>query len=91
MKLLNGYAAIKREESETKTQGGIVLANEVHPDRGTVVALSEHSLNTKGNPVPWDIQVGDKVVFGQFSGLTVKVEEEELLLMKEGEIFAVVD
>ena len=90
LKLINGYAAVKRSQPTNKTSGGIILTQDDHPDQGVIVALSEKNYTSSQKEVPWDVEVGDTIIFGKFSGVTIQHEGEEYLLMKESEIFAVV-
>jgi len=85
---------IKRSEEETKSAGGIVLpgAAAEKPNHGEVVAVGSGKVLDNGEIRPVAVKVGDKVVFGQYSGSnTVKVDGEELLIMNESELYAVVE
>ena len=88
---LHDRVVIRRVEEETKTAGGILLPGSAaeKPSQGEVVAVGNGSIKDNGDVRPLDVKVGDKVLFGQYSGSTVKVDGEELLIMKESEIFAV--
>ena len=90
---LHDRVVIRREEEETKTSGGIVLPGSAteKPSRGEVVAVGNGKLQDNGEVRPLDVKKGDKVIFGQFAGNTVKVEGEELLIMSENEILAVIE
>ncbi|MDI9329794.1 MAG: co-chaperone GroES [Alphaproteobacteria bacterium] len=92
LKPLHDRVVVKRLENETKTASGIVIPDNAaeKPDQGEVLAVGEGKKNDKGERLPVDVKVGDIVVFGKYSGQTVKVEGEELLVMKEEDIFAVV-
>lgn len=83
---------IRRVEEETKTAGGILLPGSAaeKPSQGEVVAVGKGRVD-EDEIYPLDVKVGDKVLFGQYSGSTVKVDGEELLIMKESEIFAVIE
>ena len=83
---------VKRLENETKTASGIVLPENAaeKPDQGEVLAVG-HGRFEEGKQVPMNVKVGDRVLFGKYSGQTVKVDGEELLVMKEDDLFAVVD
>jgi chaperonin GroES len=88
---LHDRVVISRLEEETKTAGGILLPGSAaeKPSQGVVVAVGKGSLGENGKIRPLDVQVGDKVLFGQYAGTTVKVDGEELLIMKEGDILAI--
>ena len=88
---LHDRVVIRRVEEETKTAGGILLPGSAaeKPSQGEVVAVGNGIIKDNGDVRPLDVKVGDKVLFGQYSGSTVKVDGEELLIMKESEILAV--
>ena len=90
---LHDRVLIRREEEETKTAGGIVLPDSAaeKPQRGEVLAVGNGKVNDNGDVRPLDVKVGDKVIFGQFAGNTVKIDGEELLIMTENEIQAVIE
>ena len=92
LKPLHDSVVVKRLENETKTASGIVIPDNAaeKPDQGQIVAVGEGKKNDKGDRLPMDVKVGDIVVFGKYSGQTVKVDGEELLVMKEEDLFAVV-
>ncbi|HMU87252.1 MAG TPA: co-chaperone GroES [Agitococcus sp.] len=90
---LHDRVVIRREEQETKTAGGIVLPGSAaeKPSQGEVIAVGNGQITESGEVRPLDVKVGDKVLFGQYSGSTVKVDGEELLIMKESEILGVLE
>lgn len=90
---LHDRVVVRREEEETKTAGGIVLPGSAaeKPSRGEVIAVGNGKVNENGDVRPLDVKAGDKVIFGQFAGNTVKVDGDELLVMKEEEILAVIE
>ncbi|ASK34824.1 co-chaperone GroES [Alloalcanivorax mobilis] len=90
---LHDRVLVRREEEETKSAGGIVLPGSAaeKPSRGEVIAAGNGKIQENGDVRPLDVKVGDKVIFGQYSGSTVKVEGEELLIMSEAEILAVIE
>jgi chaperonin GroES len=90
---LHDRVLVRREEEETKTAGGIVLPGSAaeKPSRGVVIAAGKGKVNDKGEVRPVDVKAGDKVIFGQYAGSTVKVNGEELLIMSENEILAVIE
>ena len=90
---LHDRVLVRREEEETKTAGGIVLPGSAaeKPSRGEVIAVGNGKITENGDVRPLDVKAGDTVIFGQYAGSTVKVEGEELLIMSEAEILAVVE
>lgn len=90
---LHDRVVIRRVEEETKTAGGILLPGSAaeKPSQGVVVAVGNGIIKDNGEVRPLDVKAGDKVLFGQYAGSTVKVDGEELLMMKESEIFAVLE
>ena len=84
---------IKRMESETKSAGGIVIPDNAaeKPIKGEVIAVGKGKILENGEVRPLDLKVGDKVLFGKYSGNEVKVDGEELLVMKEDDIMAVIE
>ncbi len=90
---LHDRVVIRRAEEETKSAGGIVLPGSAteKPARGEVIAVGNGKINDKGEARPLDVKVGDQVIFGQYAGNTVKVDDEELLILNESEILAVVE
>ncbi len=83
---------VKRIESETKTASGIYIPDNAaeKPDQGEVLAVGPGKRNDKGDIAPMNVKVGDRVLFGKYSGQTVKVNGDELLVMKEDDLFAIV-
>ena len=90
---LHDRVVIRRVEEETKTAGGILLPGSAaeKPSQGEVVAVGNGLVAENGDVRQLDVKVGNKVLFGQYSGSTVKVDGEEFLIMKESEIFAVIE
>jgi chaperonin GroES len=90
---LHDRVIIKRLEEERKTASGIVIPDTAteKPDQGEVLAVGPGKRNDDGKLSPVDLKVGDKVLFGKYSGTTVKVEGDELLVMREEDIMAVVN
>ena len=90
---LHDRVIVKRIESETKTAPYIfILANSAEKtDQGEVLAGGPGKKNVKGELIALNIKVGDRVLFGKYSGQTVKVDGNELLVMKEDDLFAVVE
>ena len=90
---LHDRVLVRREEEETKTASGIVLPGSAaeKPSRGEVIAAGKGKISENGDVRPMDVKVGDKVIFGQYAGNTVKVDGEEFLIMTENEILAVIE
>ncbi len=90
---LHDRVIVKRLENETKTASGIVIPDAAteKPDQGEVLAVGPGKRNDKGGQMALNVKVGDRVLFGKYSGQSVKVNGEELLVMKEDDLFAVVE
>ena len=89
---LHDRIIVKRLEEERKTASGIVIPDTAaeKPDQGEVLAVGPGKKNEDGKVSPVDVKVGDKVLFGKYSGQTVKVDGDELLVMREEDIMAIV-
>jgi chaperonin GroES len=90
---LHDRVIVKRVEEERTTPGGIVIPDSAteKPIRGEVIAVGNGKILDNGDQRALDVKVGDKVLFGKFSGTEVKVDDEELLVMREDDIMAVVE
>lgn len=90
---LGDRVVVEREESQERTAGGIVLPDSAKdkPARGTIVALGTGRLLDDGSRAGFQVKVGDRVLFSQYAPDTVKLGEEELLLMREEDILAVIE
>jgi chaperonin GroES len=88
---LQDRVVVKRKEEETKSAGGIVLPGSAteKPAQGEVVAVGPGRLMDNGEIRPVDVKVGDTVLFGKYASNTVKIGDDELLILNEGEIFGV--
>ena len=88
---LQDRVVVKRKEEETKTAGGIVLPGSAaeKPSQGVVVAIGPGRYMEDGTVRKVDLKVGDKVIFGKYASNTIKVDDEELLILAEGEIYGV--
>ncbi len=89
---LHDRVIVKREEEEKTTAGGIVLPGSAaeKPSQGTIVAVGEGKIHESGQRTELCVKVGDKVLFGKFSGSEVKVDGEDYIIMREDEIFAII-
>ena len=90
---LHDRVIVKRLESETKTAGGIVIPDSAaeKPVQGKVVAAGKGKILEDGNVRPLDVKVGDKILFGKYSGTEVKVDGDELVVMREEDVMAVIE
>lgn len=90
---LHDRVVVKRMEEERKTASGIVIPDTAaeKPDQGEIVAIGAGKKDDKGNHMALDVKVGDRVLFGKYSGQTVKVDGQELLVMREEDIMGVIE
>lgn len=89
---LHDRVIVKRLDNERKTASGIVIPESAaeKPDQGEVVAVGPGKKTDDGKVLPVDLKAGDKVLFGKYAGQSVKVDGEELLVIREDEILAVI-
>ncbi|MFV8835160.1 MULTISPECIES: co-chaperone GroES [Aquisalimonas] len=90
---LHDRVIIKRMEEERTTPGGIVIPDSAaeKPIKGEIVAVGKGKVQENGEVRPLDVKVGDKVLFGKFAGTEVKVEGEDVLVMREEDVMAVIE
>ena len=90
---LHDRVIVKRLEEERKTASGIVIPDAAaeKPDQGQVLAVGPGKRDENGKHVTLDVKVGDRILFGKYAGQTVKVDGEELLVMREEDIMGVVE
>src|SRR5687767_15923881 len=90
---LHDRVIVKRLDEEKKTASGIVIPDSAaeKPDQGEVTAVGKGTRTDDGKIVPLDVKVGDRVLFGKYSGQTVRVKGDELLVMREEDIMGVVE
>ena len=90
---LHDRVVVRRIESEEKTAGGIIIPDTAQekPSEGEVIAVGLGARGEDGKVVPLDVKAGDRVLFGQWSGNEIKVDGEELLIMKESDIMGVIE
>ena len=90
---LQDRVVVRRLEEETKSAGGIVIPDSAteKPSQGEVLAVGPGKKLDSGSVQEMDLKVGDKILFGQYAGSTVKMEGEELLIMTEREVFGVIE
>ena len=90
---LHDRVVVKRIEAEDKTAGGIIIPDTAKekPMQGEIVAVGPGGRDENGKLVPIDVKAGDKVLFGKWSGTEVKLDGDELLIMKESDIMGVIE
>jgi len=90
---LHDRVVIRRLDSETKTAGGIIIPDTAaeKPQQGEVIAVGPGSRDENGKLVALDIKKGDRVLFGKWSGTEVKIDGQELLIMKESDVMGVIE
>ncbi|WP_404291272.1 co-chaperone GroES [Microvirga sp. RSM25] len=90
---LHDRIVVKRIDAEEKTAGGIIIPDTAKekPQQGEVIAVGPGARNEQGQLVPLDVRVGDTVLFGKWSGTEVKIDGEDLLIMKESDIMGVLE
>jgi chaperonin GroES len=90
---LHDRVVVRRLDEEKTTAGGIVLPDSAteKPMEGEVISVGNGKINENGDVRPLDVKAGDKVLFGKYSGTEVKVDGEELLIMREDDIMAIVE
>jgi chaperonin GroES len=90
---LHDRLVVRRIDSEEKTTGGIIIPDTAKekPQEGEVVAVGPGARNEKGELVPLELKAGDHVLFGKWSGTEVKIDGEDLLIMKESDVLGVIE
>ena len=90
---LHDRVVVRRVESEAKTKGGIIIPDTAKekPQEGEVLAVGSGARNEQGQIVALDVKVGDRVLFGKWSGTEIKIDGEELLIMKEADVMGVIE
>ena len=90
---LHDRVVVKRIEAEEKSAGGIIIPDTAKekPSQGEVIAVGPGGRDEAGKLIPIDIRAGDRVLFGKWSGTEVKIDGQELLIMKESDIMGVLD
>ena len=90
---LHDRVIVRRLEEERKSPGGIVIPDTAaeKPIRGKIVAVGKGKILENGNVRPLDLKVGDKILFGKYGGTEVKVDGDELLVMREEDVMAVIE
>ena len=90
---LHDRVVVRRVEEDTKTAGGIIIPDTAKekPQQGEVIAVGPGARDEQGKVVPLDVKAGDRVLFGKWSGTEVKIDGEDLLIMKESDILGVLE
>jgi chaperonin GroES len=85
--------ALRRVESEEKTAGGIIIPDTAKekPQEGEIIGVGPGARDEAGKLVPLDVKVGDRILFGKWSGTEVKIDGEDLLIMKESDVMGVIE
>ena len=89
---LQDRVVVRRIPEEEKTRGGIIIPDSAKekPSEGEVIAVGPGARNDKGEIVPVEVKAGDRVLFGKWSGTEVKIDGQELLIMKESDIMGII-
>jgi chaperonin GroES len=90
---LHDRVLVRRVEAEEKTKGGILIPDTAKekPQEGEVIAVGPGARDETGKLIPIDLKAGDRILFGKWSGTEIKIEGEELLIMKESDVMGVVE
>ena len=90
---LQDRVIVRRLEEEEKTKGGIIIPDTAKekPQEGKVIAVGKGKMTEDGKLIPLDVKVGDKILFGKYSGTEIKIEGEEHLIMREEDILGVIE
>ena len=90
---LHDRVVVRRLDAEAKTKGGIIIPDTAKekPKEGEIVAVGPGARDEKGKLVPIDLKKGDKILFGKWSGSEIKLDGEELLIMKESDVMGVIE
>ena len=90
---LHDRVVVKRIEAEEKTKGGIIIPDTAKekPQEGEIIAVGPGARDEQGKIVALDVKTGDRILFGKWSGTEVKIDGEELLIMKESDVMGVIE
>ncbi|MAK83442.1 co-chaperone GroES [Phenylobacterium sp.] len=90
---LGDRVLVRRVEEEQKTKGGIIIPDTVKekPQEGEIIAVGPGARDESGKVQPLDVKTGDRILFGKWSGTEIKLEGEDLLIMKESDVLGVLD
>ena len=89
---LHDRVVVRRIEADQKTAGGIIIPDSAQekPSEGEIVAIGDGARDDDGDRIPMDVKAGDRVLFGKWSGTEVKIDGEDLLIMKESDIMGII-
>ncbi|MDR6669279.1 co-chaperone GroES [Rhizobium sp. 1399] len=89
---LHDRVVVRRIEAEAKTKGGIIIPDTVKekPQEGEIVAVGTGARDESGKVVPLDVKAGDRILFGKWSGTEIKINGEDLLIMKEADVMGII-
>lgn len=92
IKPLEDRVVIKPEMPDEKVQGGIIIPDTARekPQKGKVTAIGPGKMSETGTKIPMNVKVGDTVLYGKYSGTEITIDEEELLILRESDIFAII-
>ena len=90
---LHDRVVVRRLDAEEKTKGGIIIPDTAKekPQEGEIVAVGPGARDEKGKLIPLDLKKGDRILFGKWSGTEIKLDGEELLIMKESDVMGVIE
>ena len=90
---LHDRILVERIDEEEKTPGGIIIPDTAKekPSQGKVVAVGNGKKTEDGKVIPLEVKVGDKILFGKYAGTEIKIEGKEYLMMREDEVFAIIE
>jgi chaperonin GroES len=90
-KPLHDRVVVRRVENDEKTSGGLIIPDSAQekPAEGEVVSIGNGAIDEKGNRMPMDVKAGDRILFGKWSGTEVKINGEDMLIMKESDILGI--
>ena len=90
---LHDRVVVRRVESEAKTAGGIIIPDTAKekPQEGEIIAVGPGARDEAGKLVPLDVKAGDRILFGKWSGTEVKIDGEDLLIMKESDVMGIIE
>ncbi|UWU23738.1 co-chaperone GroES (plasmid) [Rhizobium sp. CB3060] len=90
---LHDRILVRRVDSEEKTKGGIIIPDTAKekPQEGEVIAVGPGARNEAGQIQPLDVKAGDRILFGKWSGTEIKIDNEDLLIMKESDVLGIID
>ena len=90
---LHDRVVIRRAQGDTKSKGGIIIPDNAKekPQEGEVIAVGPGARDDSGNLIPLDVKAGDMILFGKWSGTEIKIDGEDLLIMKEADIMGIVE